>query len=152
MTADRETGGPTVACLYYELRESVEANRERLVAGVEEALADADVVVGPETATIGIELDPPEIADAAESLHGETVKRVREVVEREGGVAVFGIPERADGEVYNACVLLEPGCEPRVYRQREYEYTHGWTTAHGEFRVFDTGMGRAAPAVCADLG
>lgn len=141
-----------VACCHLEMAEDVASNRECLLSGLEAALADADVVVGPETATIGVELDPPEIAASAESLDGETVTAARKLVEDLGGLVAFGLPERADDEVYNACVVLEAGVEPRAYRQRAYEYTHGWTTAHGEYTVLDTGVGRVVPLLCADLG
>lgn len=142
----------TIACCHLEMAEDVSANRERLLAELEAALADADVVVGPETATIGVELDPPEIAANAESLDGETVAATQELVEDLGGLVAFGLPGRADGDVYNTCVVLESGVEPRLYRQRAYEYTHGWTTDHGEYTILDTGVGRVAPLLCADLG
>lgn len=140
-----------VAALYYELANDVRENRERLLSGLEEGLRRADLAVGPETATIGIGLDPPEIRDSAEPLDGETVTRAQAIVDRLGGAAAFGLPERAGGEIYNACVLLAPGREPRVYRQLEYPVTHGWTTAYGEDRVFEVAGGRVAPAICAEL-
>lgn len=140
-----------IAALYYELTNDVRENRERLLAGLEEGLSRADLAVGPETATIGIGLDPAEIRAGAEPLDGETATRAQAVVDRLGGAAAFGLPERTGGEIYNACVLLAPGRDPRVYRQLEYPVTHGWTTAYGEDRVFEAAGGRIAPAICAEL-
>lgn len=140
-----------VAALYYELADEVGKNRERLLDGLAEALGRADLVVGPEVATVGVGLDPEVLREHAEPLDGETVTRARALVDRTSSAAAFGLPERTDGELYNACVLLAPGREPRVYRQLEYPHTYAWTTAYGEDRVFSAAGGRVAPAICAEL-
>jgi predicted amidohydrolase len=140
-----------VAVLYYEFVADPVQNRERLLAGLDAALADADLVVGPETATVAPWLDPPAVRERAEPLDGETVTRARRCVETRGGAALFGLAERDGVDRYDACVLLEAGRQPRVYRQPEYPHTHGWTTAHGERRVFDTAAGRVAPVICGEL-
>lgn len=151
-----------VASLHYELVDDAVENRERLLDGLATALASADLAVGPETGTIYVEhpddLDPDarRYARNAEPIDGETVTRARAIVERAGGVAVFGIPERADGERYNSCVVLEADREPRVLRRPHnpaWSETSGWVTAHGPLEIehFETVAGTVQPVICADV-
>jgi predicted amidohydrolase len=150
-----DSGAVSIAALHYERADDAATNRERLLGGLERALVDedADVAVGPETATTNTGRPTAEIREQAEPVDGPTVRRARNVVEAAGGVAVFGLAERDGRERYNAAVVLERGREPRVRRQVGAEGApgHGWVTDHGDVRTFETGVGTLAPVVCAEL-
>lgn len=141
----------TTAALYYERRNEKAKNRETLLDLLSDALSAADVVVGPETATTNTELNRESIVDHAEPVHGETVSSAQELVDRKGGIAVFGLVERDGDDVYNSCVVLAPNEEPGVYRQPLYVEPFSWTSGFGDHRVFETDITTVAPAICGEL-
>ncbi|HEX6340991.1 nitrilase-related carbon-nitrogen hydrolase [Umezawaea sp.] len=127
-----------------------------LVAAVREAAArGAGLVVLPELAVCGYAFGTAaEARAAAQDLDGPTVALLRALSRELGVVLVCGFAELgADGEVYNAAVLVEDGGVRLRYRK-----AHLWGREPEFFRagdrppaVVDTAVGRVAVVICYDL-
>lgn len=138
-----------VAALRYRLSADPATNRERLLDAAGGALRDADVVVGPEAATTGV--DGP-AGVAAEPLDGSTVTGLRRLVADSGGAVVAGLPERSGDGVANAAVVVTPD-GVAVHRSPAAEFTYGWATRHGTdwAETVATPAGRVTVTLCAGL-
>ena len=127
-----------------------------LDAAVREAAArGARLVVLPELAVCGYAFDTAaEARAAAQTVAGPTVTLLRALSRELGVVLVCGFAESgANGEVYNAAVLVEDGGVRSLYRKahlwgREPEF---FRAGDGPPVVVDTAVGRVAVLICYDL-
>ena len=133
----------------------IEGNAERIRAGLREAEGEgAELVLFGELALTGY---PPEdlllrehfLADAWAALEG----LAREVTDT---TAVVGVPELAEGKVYNAAAVLAGGAVQRTYRKMHlpnygvFDERRYFTPGEGG-QTIELGGARVGLTVCEDL-
>ncbi len=132
----------------------VAANLDRLVDLVEEHGPDADLVVAPELATTGYDLDvlAARGRELAEPADGATGKRLQEVAARVGTTLVVGFLEWDGEEVYDSLMVVGPSGLLGVYRKSHlYPPELAVFSAGGTLEVMDTPAGVVGPLVCFEL-
>lgn len=94
-------------------------NLERILLGIHQAAeAGARLAVFPECALSGYGFGSREEGfDHAAPIDGPEVKRVAETVARTGCACVFGLLERDETRLFNACVLVGPDGVAGSYRK-----------------------------------
>jgi predicted amidohydrolase len=130
-------------------------NRERCVAGLEEAAAaGCRLVVLPECASSGYMFDSAEEAlPHAEELSGPFVEALEDACARLHLHCASGMLER-DGELlYNAAVLVGPDGLIGRYRKTHLPYlgVDRYVARGDELAVFDTELGRIGLEICYDI-
>jgi NAD+ synthase (glutamine-hydrolysing) len=133
----------------------LDGNRERILAGIEDArAAGADVVVLPELAVTGY---PPEdllLRPAFVRAAEESTRAI--AASTQGMIALVGTPWRFDDGLANACVVCEGGEIMAIYRKRLLP-NYG---VFDEKRYFEPGLEplvldhptfRFGPTVCEDV-
>lgn len=102
-------------------------NLARVLAVMDAAQADTDLIVFPETCLMGFP-SADEVRQVAEPEHGETLQAVLRCVQARGISVVVGFAEADGGHYYNSTVLLSP--EGIVLKYRK---THLWASDVGVF-------------------
>jgi len=129
----------------------VAANVDRLVELIEEHGPHVDLVVAPELATTGYDLDVLaarglELADPADGVTG---KRLQELATRVGATLVVGFLERNGTEIYDSLLMVSPSGPPGVYRKSHlYPPELAVFAAGTTLGVVDTPAGMLGPLVC----
>ena len=83
----------------------------------------ADFIVFPETALSGYDTDHDHPraemmhTRLAETIPGPSTEAVAEIAKKYGLYVVFGMPERANGTVYNSAAIIEPNGKTYAYRK-----------------------------------
>lgn len=119
----------------------------------------ADIVLFPETALIGYDLDPEHTG--AEQMHhrlaepvpGPSSLALAETARKHGIYVAFGLAERAeDGTVYNAAAVACPdGSVAGGYRKMHLPATEPcWAARGSEPLMIDTPWGKIGIAICYD--
>lgn len=144
-----------VAAAQYAVRDATpDHNLERSLRFIRQAAAEgANLVILPELANTGCDLDSPEGAlDLAEEIPGgPTVETWKKEAEESGVCVVGGLLERDGDTLHNSAVLVGAGTFGR------YRKTHLWHMerllyeAGRELPVFDTPLGRIGLLVCYDV-
>lgn len=134
------------------------ANLRRIVQYAERAgERGADMVVFPETALTGYGNDAEH--DRAEKMHvrlaetipGPSTDAVAEVARRFGMYVIFGMPERADGNVYNASAIVSPDGAAMSYRKLHLPFDEKeWAIVGQRPLLFDTPWGPVGISICYD--
>ena len=135
-------------------------NLNRMIGFTEcAAKRGADIVLFPETALIGYDLDPE--STGAEQMHhrlaepvpGPSSLALAKIAEKHGIYVVFGLAERAEnGVVYNAAAVACPdGSVTRSYRKMHLPAAEPlWATRGSEPLMIDTPWGKIGIAICYD--
>lgn len=129
----------------------VAQNVDRLVALVEEYGPHVDLVVAPELATTGYDLDVlgARGAELAEPADGATGSRLREVAARVRATLVVGFLEREGEQVYDSLLMVTPDGPIGVYRKSHLYPPELEVFAAGEsLGVVSTPAGVLGPLVC----
>jgi predicted amidohydrolase len=130
---------------------SVAANVDRLVELVGEHGPDVDLVVAPELATTGYDLDllAARGRELAEPADGSTGKRLQELAARTGTTLIVGFLELHRGEVYDSVLTVGPTGPLGVYRKSHLYPPELAVFSAGEtLGVVDTPAGVVGPLVC----
>lgn len=112
--------------------------------------SETELAVFPELCTTGYV--PETAVRLAETVPGPLTDRLSSIAAEHDVELAVGMPERADGDVYNALVLVDGRGVGAVYRKR-----HLWGDEADVFRrgedpcVVDTAVGRVGLLVCYDL-
>jgi len=117
------------------------------------AAAWADLAVLPELCTTGYVFTSREEAESlAEPLDGPTVEFWKRLAARLNVHLVAGFDERAEGRVFNSCVLVRPNGEVDVYRKTHLFNEEKLWFAPGDtgFSVHDIGQARIGMMNCYD--
>ena len=136
--------------LYSEPGE-VATNLDRLVRLVEEHGPAVDLVVAPELATTGYDLDMlgARGLELAEPVDGVTGKRLQEVAARVGATLIVGFLEQDGNEVYDSVAILSPSGPLGVYRKSHLYPPELEVFAAGQaLGVVDTPVGVVGPLLC----
>jgi predicted amidohydrolase len=129
----------------------VAVNVDRLVELVDTHGPDVDLVVAPELATTGYDLDmlAARGLELAEPADGATGKRLQEVAARVGVTVIAGFLERERGAVYDSLLMVSPSGPLGVYRKSHLYPPELAVFAAGEaLGVVDTPAGVVGPLVC----
>lgn len=129
----------------------VAANVDRLVALIEKHGPHVDLVVAPELATTGYDLDvlAARGLELAEPADGVTGKRLQEVATRVGATLVVGFLERDGNEMYDSLLMVSPTGPLGVYRKSHLYPPELAVFAAGKtLGVVDTPAGILGPLVC----
>lgn len=129
----------------------VPANVDRLVELVEEYGPDADLVVAPELATTGYDLDmlAARGSELAEPAHGATALRLRKAAFRARTTVVAGFLERDGDLIYDSLWTVIPTGSIGVYRKSHlYPPEFAVFTAGETLGVVETPAGLLGPLVC----
>jgi predicted amidohydrolase len=130
---------------------AVAANVDRLVELVAEHGPDVDLVVAPELATTGYDLDLLAVRgrELAEPADGVTGKRLQELAAGVGATLVVGFLELHQGEVYDSVLTVAPTGTLGVYRKSHLYPPELAVFSAGEtLGVVDTPAGVVGPLVC----
>jgi predicted amidohydrolase len=114
----------------------------------------AQLVVLPELCTVSYDFRTrADVQPHAEPLDGPTVTAWLDVARATGIYVVGGIPERAQGRLFNTAVLLGPAGTLGAYRKTHLYHFEREIFAPGDtgFRVWTTPLGRVGILVCYDL-
>lgn len=131
-------------------------NLERLRGLAAEAKAGgADLLVCPEMFLTGYALGKAEVARLAEPLDGPSVTEARRIASATGVALVFGMPERAGGQVFNAAVAIgADGSLLAAYRKThlfgDVDRTQ-FSAGDAQPTVFEVGGLKAALLICYDV-
>lgn len=129
----------------------LEYNRRRLVDAVQHT--DADLLVGPELATSGYFFSSTEQARSlSEPVPGPTTEALSEVSLKTGTTVVAGLPELANGTLYNSAVIIGPEGLIGTYRKIHLfneEKIH-FTPGKEGFFIFDLKGVKVGVLVCFD--
>jgi N-carbamoylputrescine amidase len=142
-----------VACAQFAVREGdPDYNLERSLHFIRQATEEgADLVILPELANSGCDLQSRALDLAEEIPAGPVVRAWKEEAEGSGICVVGGLLERERDTLYNSAVLLGPGVIGR------YRKTHLWDREKllyepgRELPVFDTSVGRIGLLICYDV-
>jgi predicted amidohydrolase len=130
---------------------AVEANLRRLAELLEEVKDDVDLVVAPELANTGYDLDrAAELLPLAESLDGPTATMANELAERRDATIVVGLLERGDdGLVYDTVLLAQPdGTLDRYRKSHLYPPEQAWFAAGDETVSVASTAGHLGVLIC----
>jgi len=109
-----------------------------------------ELAVFPELCVTGYDLE--EACALAEPIPGAVTDTLVEIAERTGLHVAVGLPERADGSVFNALAYVRPDGVTAVYRKQRLWGEEAERFAAGtEPVVVDTPVGRVGMLVCYDL-
>ena len=129
----------------------VAGNVDRLVALIDEHGPNVDLVVAPELATTGYDLDVLaarglELAEPADGVLG---KRLQEVATRVAATLVVGFLERDGDELYDSLLMVSPAGPLGVYRKSHLYPPELEVFAAGRsLGVVNTPVGVLGPLVC----
>lgn len=130
------------------------ANRARSLDFIgSAAAAGARLVVLPELAISGYQLDAGGLRSVAEPLHGPTCVAWTKIAAREKIWIAGGFCEVDDGLLYNSAVLVGPDGLVGHYRKLHLFDTEKliFTPGNRGLNVFETPIGRIGLCVCYDL-
>lgn len=129
----------------------VSENVDQLVALIEEYGPHVDLVVAPELATTGYDLDllAARGTELAEPSDGAIGTRLRELAARVEATLVVGFLERDGEQVYDSLLMVTPDGQNGVYRKSHLYPPELAVFAAGEtLGVVDTPAGVLGPFVC----
>jgi predicted amidohydrolase len=129
----------------------VAGNLAGLVELIEEHGPRADLLVAPELATTGYDLDllGARAQDLAEPADGPTGRRLAEAVARTGSTLVCGFLESDAGHVYDSLLTVGPAGVADVYRKSHlYPPELAVFEAGERLDVVETPAGRLGPLIC----
>lgn len=106
-------------------------NLQRVLAAIQNAAADTDLIVFPETCLMGFPT-AQEVHGVAEPEDGPTLSAVKQAVKARGISVAVGFAEADAGQCFNTTVLIGP--EGTVLKYRK---THLWGTDVGVFAPGD---------------
>jgi predicted amidohydrolase len=129
----------------------VDANLRRLADLLEQVEDDVDLVVAPELANTGYDLDrAAELLPLAESLDGPTATIANELAAQRDATIVVGLLERGDdGLVYDTVLLAQPdGTLDRYRKSHLYPPEQAWFTAGDETVTVASSAGNLGVLIC----
>lgn len=129
----------------------VRTNLEHLVERIQLEAADADLIVAPELATTGYDLDL--IGDRghalAESLDGPTISALAKTATAVSATIAVGFLEAANGKLYDSLAVLTPAGDRHRYRKSHlYPAEIPHFTPGDRLDVIDTAAGHLGPMIC----
>lgn len=117
----------------------------------------ADFIVFPETALSGYDTDydhpRAEMMHTrlAETIPGPSTEAVAEIAKKYGLYVVFGMPERANGTVYNSAAIIEPNGKTYAYRKIHLPFDESSWAEPGDAPVLiPTPWGPVGVTICYD--
>lgn len=135
------------------------ANCDRMIGYMRAASKrGADIVVFPETALSGYDVDVDHEGDAqmhrqvAESVDGPCARAFASAAKEYGLYAIYGAPERDGNAVYNAAFVVSPeGKVAGTYRKMHLPFKEAkWAERGQEPFMFDTPWGPVGVSICYD--
>ena len=129
----------------------VAANVEGLVALIEEHGPGVDLVVAPELATTGYDLELLTVRgrELAEPADGPTARRLVELATRVGATLVVGFLEQDGDHLYDSLLMVSPSGPLGVYRKSHlYPPELAVFSAGTALDVVQTPAGVVGPLVC----
>ncbi|MEM6927384.1 MAG: carbon-nitrogen hydrolase family protein, partial [Myxococcota bacterium] len=133
----------------------VETSRERLVALVERAAVDADLVVCPEMAVTGYVFEhADDVRRVAEPARGPTFEALREVARTRRCFVVAGFPEIDGDTLYNSAWVIDDRGELAFVYRKTLLYTedlHWAEPGDSGYHAFDVAGVRVGVGICMDL-
>jgi predicted amidohydrolase len=127
-------------------------NLDRIESALQKS--DADLIVLPELCTTGYQfVSKSEVESLCEPVPaGETVQRWIEMCRRKNGYLAAGIGEKADGQCYNASVLVGPKGYIGTYRKIHLFREEKQWLAPGNlgFPVWQTDLATIGMMICFD--
>jgi predicted amidohydrolase len=129
----------------------VAANVEHLLALIEEHGPGVDLVVAPELATTGYDLDllTAHGRELAEPADGPTAMRLGELASRVGATLVVGFIEQDGEDLYDSLLMVSPSGPLGVYRKSHlYPPEFAVFSAGTTLDVVQTPAGVVGPLVC----
>ncbi|GIW92261.1 MAG: amidohydrolase [Pirellulaceae bacterium] len=132
-----------------------QANRDRMERWIKEAAgAGAALVVFPECALCGYCFESLQEAwQWAEPIPGPSTEKIVELCRRIGIHVAFGMLERTESQLFNACALVGPDGVVGVYRKIHLPYLgvdRFATPGDRPFGVFRVGPARVGMHICYD--
>jgi 5-aminopentanamidase len=117
-------------------------------------LAEADLIVLPELFASGYQfVSHEEVQRLAEAVpDGPTTRRLADIARRRRMHIVAGLPEKADGRLYNSAVVVAPSGFLGCYRKTHlfYEETLFFSPGDSGFHVWDIGAAKIGVMICFD--
>ena len=117
----------------------------------------ADFIVFPETALSGYDTDHDHPraemmhTRLAETIPGPSTEAVAEIAKKYGLYVVFGMPERANGTVYNSAAIIEPNGKTYAYRKIHLPFDESSWAEPGDAPVLiPTPWGPVGVTICYD--
>ena len=117
----------------------------------------ADIAVLPETALSGYSDDPNPIREekmhraVAETIPGPATEAVCAITKQYGVYAVFGMPERDGGHVYNSAAVCMPDGSVKSYRKIHLPLSEiNWADSGENPLLFNTQWGPVGVGICYD--
>jgi predicted amidohydrolase len=129
----------------------VGGNLERLVAEVQRIGPDADLIVTPELALTGYDLDlvTARGRELAEPLDGPSVTTLTALATEVEATLVVGVLELSDDELYDTAVVVTPHGQAAGYRKSHlYPPETAVFAAGDEFVTVPTPAGLLGPLIC----
>jgi predicted amidohydrolase len=129
----------------------VDGNVSRLVSALERHGSTADLVVAPELATPGYDLDllQHQGTELAETVNGPTLRRLQHVCVAAATTLVTGFLERDGDALYDSVATIEPDGGLSVYRKTHLYPPEAALFAPGQhLQTVDSAAGVLGPLVC----
>lgn len=151
------TVGPVrVAVMQTTPAADVDHNLQRLADALEiAARQEADVLVTPEMFLSGYNIGADAVRAAARPIDGERIERIAELTDRAGVAAVVGLPELADGDVFNVAALVSSTGELLTSYRKTHLYgdldRSQFSAGDALGEVVDLAGLRVALAICFDI-
>lgn len=140
------------SCQLDVVKADLKANKARFAAALQQAKsASAELALFPECFLTGYGFASLEEARQA-AITREEATALQSEVEAQDLLAIVGFAEKTPDGVANACILLEPGVEPRFYRKVHLPCLglDRFSTPGNELPLFETRLGRIGILICFD--
>ena len=130
-----------IAVQFNPKHKAVDENRDFILKRLKD-MRDA-LVVFPELSTTGYSFTSrDELVDMAETLDGDFARELKSIAVSNDLVIVVGVPELAEGKLYNSAFIIAPDRSPETYRKVHLFYREKDVFEPGdEFKVFDVRVG-----------
>ena len=121
------------------------------------AKSGSDIIVFPEMALTGYDLDPKNTGDKrmqirmAETVPGPSTDALKPVAAKYHAYIVFGLPEKKNGKIYNSVAVVTPDGKAFSYQKIHPFGTESTWCAKGDTPLLvDTEWGPVAIGICYD--
>lgn len=129
----------------------VAGNVDRLIREIDRLGPSADLIVAPELATTGYDLNVVRTRgiELAEPVGGPSVTTIHDAARRVKATVIVGFLELSDGHLYDSVAILAPHDEAVVYRKSHlYPAEVGVFAAGDSLRTVPTPAGVVGPLIC----
>ena len=120
-------------------------------------LQNVDLIVFPETALSGYDNDKENLNSdkmhikLAETIPGKSTEIVANIAKKYGMYVVFGMPEKADNNIYNSAAIIHPDGKCESYRKIHLPFDEKeWAKKGTEPKIIETKWGKIGITICYD--